>query len=294
MHWKRKHLKIKEGKVSYNNNENPSNNDVSHENDMQFVADVLYEEYVPSYFSHEGGSDHSVPLWLITFTDVVALMLTFFVLMYSMSAPQKSQWDKFARSMGNQFDKEYAKPFHGGTQDTVNIDRIPTVSALNLNYLKMLVTEYIKQEGYKDVAVNHQPRGLVISLPSQILFEQGKSELSSESKVIIYSIGKILSRVKNRIEVIGHTDPQLPKQNEQKKQPSNNWQLSLDRSIAVAEILKESGYKKEIQVRGLSSARYDELPKTIAEQERLTLARRVDIMIMKDTIEQSIYYNAVQ
>lgn len=280
--------------MNYNNNQNTLDNDAPLEKDISFVADVLYEEYVPSYFSHENSADHSVPLWLITFTDVVALMLTFFVLMYSMSAPQKSQWDEVAKSMGNQFDKEYAKPFHGGTQDTVSMDRIPTVSALNLNYLKMLVTEYIKQEGYKEVAVNHQPRGLVISLPSQILFEQGKAELSTESKAIIYSIGKILSRIKNRIEVIGHTDPKLSNQDGQKNQLNNNWQLSLERSIAVAEILKESGYKKEIQVRGLSSARYDELPKTIAEQERLTLARRVDIMIMKDTIEQNIYYDAAQ
>lgn len=258
------------------------------------LSDGLYQEYFPSYVSSQNNDDHAVPLWLITFTDVVALMLTFFVLLYSMSSPKKSEWDKFSQSLGNQFDKEYAKPFHSGTQDTVNIDHIPTVSALNLNYLKMLITEYIKQEGYKDVAVNHQPKGLVISLPSQILFEEGKSELSMESKKMIYSIGKILSRIKNRVEVIGHTDPQVSKPADNKKEVVNNWQLSLERSIAVADILKETGFKKEIQVRGLSSARYDELPQTIIEQERLALARRVDIMIMKDTIEQNVYYNSAQ
>ena len=41
----------------------------------------------PSIIRHNDEGGGKVPLWLITFTDVMALMLTFFVLLYAMSSP---------------------------------------------------------------------------------------------------------------------------------------------------------------------------------------------------------------
>lgn len=240
--------------------------------------------------NHASGEEQAVPLWLVTFTDVIALMLTFFVLLYSMSTPQVDQWEKITASLGNNFEKQFSRAFSSGTQDTINIDRIPTTRALDLKYLKTLVTEHIKQEGLKDVAVNEEDKSLVISLPSNLLFSAGAAEIISESKPAIYALGAILSRIKNRIEIIGHSDPRPINAGEQSAYQSN-WELSLARSVAVSAMLRSAGYEREIIVRGLSSSRYDELPTTINEDERLALARRVDIVIMQDTIEQATFLN---
>ena len=42
------------------------------------------------------------------------------------------------------------------------------------------------------------------------------------------------------------------------------------------------GYRRPMIVRGMSSARYDELPDTLPDQQRLDLSRRVDIVVMTD------------
>ena len=42
------------------------------------------------------------------------------------------------------------------------------------------------------------------------------------------------------------------------------------------------GYSRDVIVRGMSSARYDELPSTVPEQQRLDLSRRVDLVVMED------------
>lgn len=274
-----------------NDTQNPQDEEGTEEVEFVVPIEASYNPYVmPSIIRKDQDSEQSVPLWLITFTDVMALMLTFFVLLYAMSSPKQDKWDSLTQSLGNQFDKQYSKPFAGGSQDTINIDRIPTTKALDLKYLKTLVAEHIKQEGLKDVAVNQQPKRLVISLPSSLVFGDGTAQITPESKVAIYALGGILSRIKNRIEVIGHTDPR-PFTGGKDAPFQSNWDLSLARSVSVAALLKEAGYGRDITVRGLSSGRFEELPETIIEEERLALARRVDIIIMQDTIEQNKYFD---
>jgi hypothetical protein len=46
--------------------------------------------------------------------------------------------------------------------------------------------------------------------------------------------------------------------------------------------LNSVGYKRAITVRGLSSARYDQLPDSVPEDERLNYARRVDIVLLEN------------
>lgn len=228
------------------------------------------------------GSDEEnthVPLWLITFTDVMALMLTFFVLLYAMSSPQKDKWEKITTSLGTQFTKQFSRPFHNGDQDTINIDRISTTRALDLKYLKTLIDQYIKQEGLKDFRINQQKKRLVISLPSDLLFESGSADIETDAKKSIFSLGGILSRIHNRIEIAGHTDPSPLAAD---APYHSNWELSLARSVSVAALLRESGYDREITVKGLSSGRYDELPENMTAKEKQALSRRVDVIIMSD------------
>lgn len=231
----------------------------------------------------------SVPLWLITFTDVMALMLTFFVLLYAMSAPKKEKWEEISAALSSQFNRQYNKPFNAGTQDTISIDRISLSRALDLNYLKSLVTDLLKEEGVKDAHIEVQSRRLIISLPSNLLFDAGKAEVKLDGKKTLFSLGGVLSRIKNRIEIIGHTDPTPPSSD--KSDYETNWDLSLARATAVAIVLKDVGYTHETVVRGFSSARYDELPENLKDEERKALARRVDIVIMEDDGRKKTFMN---
>ncbi len=218
-------------------------------------------------------------LWLITFTDVMALMLTFFVLLYSMSVPVEEDWDEMTNAISRQFQREFSPQWYSATQDTISIEKLDFTEALNLGYLRSVIADIISEDQtLKNVKLIPQTDHLIVSLPQDLLFESGRAEVSPQGKQALFKLGGVMARIKNRIEISGHADPRPPTG----ETFLNNWELSLARATQVAFILRNAGYKREIDVHGLSSARYDELEGEMTEDERLAFARRVDIIIMKD------------
>ena len=220
-----------------------------------------------------------VPLWLITFTDVMALMLTFFVLLYSMSSPQEEKWEEMSKGLTQKLNVFDAAEYRSGTQDVISLDKIDTSRALNIGYVKVLLSRLLAHKKIDGVVLIENQKRLVLSLPSGLLFESGQVEIADKGHQALFELGGILARVQNRIEVVGHSDPR-PITNQKNAPYKTNWQLSLARAAEVARVLKDVGYERNITVRGLSSARYDELPEKLPEEERYALSRRVDIVIM--------------
>lgn len=220
-------------------------------------------------------------LWLITFTDIMALMLTFFVLLYSMSVPEVEKWEDLSFSINKGFSKFYSPKQFAGGQDAISIDKIDRNEALNLNYLDDLIKEKIKENKLlNEVTLISAKDRLIISMPQDLLFDAGQDEVKVEGKKALFALGGLLARIRNRIEVVGHTDPTpITAQN---PKFTSNWELSLSRAAQVSNILMQVGYRRDMIVRGMSSARYDELPATLPEQQRLDLSRRVDLVVMQD------------
>lgn len=236
-------------------------------------------------FSNRGAGnaegEQVVPLWLITFTDIMALMLTFFVLMYSMSVPQEEKWEEISDSLSKGFSKFYSPAYFAGNLDTLSLEKLDFNDALNLEYLQTILKKSIVNDArLEHVEIIMQQDRLIISLPHDLLFEVGKDAVNADGKKALFALGGILNRISNRIEVVGHSDPQ-PIRNAD-GDFINNWALSLSRAAQVSSVLHQVGYRKDVIVRGVSSARYDELPITIPEEERLSLSRRVDIVVMHD------------
>ena len=88
--------------------------------------------------------------WLVSFTDVMALMLTFFVLLFGMSKPEDSQWSEVSTALQNEFNRFYGPKFNRGLQDTVNISKINFNAALDLNYLKSIIEGLIAEDPLLD------------------------------------------------------------------------------------------------------------------------------------------------
>ena len=250
------------------------------EQEEEKTSPIQSPSYYPSIVRKQDGAPQAVPLWLITFTDVMALMLTFFVLLYSMSVPVEEKWREIADSFSSKFNYEEARPNNAGSQDVISIDRIDKSRALSLKYLKALVKNLLKANDVKDVVVFENDKRLVISLPSELLFKSGSAQINLKGKKVLFALGGALSRVKNRIEIAGHTDPRpITGTNGPYR---TNWELSLARSASVSVMLRDVGYSRDITIRGLSSARFDEMSEDASVEERYGLSRRVDIILMDD------------
>jgi len=160
---------------------------------------------------------------------------------------------------------------------SLNIPRVYRKHAMNLDYLSAVIDDAIDDNPVLgDARMSRDADKLVISLPGDILFVAGSSDMTTQAQQALFVLGGVLRNIGNRIGVQGHTDPR-PLSGRGKY--ASNWELSLARAGAVANELKKSGYTDYINIYGFAASRYDQLPKLLDEEARFSMARRVDIVI---------------
>jgi len=213
--------------------------------------------------------------WMITFTDLVSLMLTFFVLLYSMSSLQIDKWEEMTDNLTQTLNPSKVKTVAAATAE-FNIGTIFRRPATNLDYLSGVISSGVAKDPLlsKSRIMLLEDR-LVIALPGDLLFPPGKAEMPEEALSALFTLGGLLSNVSNQIGVNGHTDPVPPSQ---AQGFSSNWELSIARSSAVANALRSSGYTDDIFAFGFADSRFQQLPEMSA-QDRSAMGRRVDIVI---------------
>ena len=221
-------------------------------------------------------------LWLTTFTDMVALMLTFFVMTYAMSEPKMELWEELT-SKKTQEEKQFlGDPAWQGSEDTISLNRAQWGSALDLDYLEALLSDRLSESKYAsdlNLVRDNQNNQLVISLPEHLLFSGGSADVTPDGIAALEELAPVFSRLRNAIDVSGHADPEPVWRNEQIQ---SNWDLSLERAISVAGVLKNMGYNRPIDMLGQSDAQYALLSENMDEDFKKSLSRRVDILVQVD------------
>ena len=213
--------------------------------------------------------------WLITFSDLISLLLAFFVMLFAMSSVDRGPWDEMTNALMVRLNPEEAWQITAAMTDRdVYTEAAP--EATDLDYLRSVVAEKIRGVPALDQAtIERRDDRLIITLQTDALFTSGSDTLTDEAQDALGAVGETLRHVRNRVDVNGHTDPGIARGG---RWPSN-WELSIHRALAVAEALRRSGYTQEIAAIGLAESRFDELPADLPEDERFRRARRVDVVI---------------
>lgn len=217
--------------------------------------------------------------WLITFADVTAVMVAFFVLLFSMTEVNNEKWrgavDAFDRQFRIADVQSVSRPVA-----QVNITQLLSEEGLDLRYLEQIVAQHAREHpGLRDARVENMGDRLLLSLPNTLLFDNASVGLKEGGREVLFLLGGTLAGLENAITVIGHSDPRPLRGTSY----ASNWELSLARAAQVARALAAAGYKRDIRVIGLGSGRYGELDPALSERERNSLARRVEIVIEPDT-----------
>jgi chemotaxis protein MotB len=235
----------------------------------------------PSRRTGDIPPDEPSLLWLITFTDIMGLMLTFFVMMFAMSTPEEKPFAEMTSALQSEFNRFYGRILNAGPEDSIDISRIDYDRALDIKYLEALMRSLVDRNQSLKTSVTLMPQDthLMMSLPEDMLFDVGKAEIRENSTKALFALGGTFSRMKNSIELVGHADPR-PMEGDKNSPFASNWDLSLARAVAVAAALDKVGYTQPVAVRGASSGRYQDLEGIPDEKQRLDLSRRVDIDIM--------------
>ena len=218
--------------------------------------------------------------WLLTFADLVSLLITFFVLLYSMKTVDESRWDQVTGALTGVFASEEAVVIIHPTEFKASPSLI-SIPADDLTYLQnILQVEFRRDEvlSSMDMYYDVTEDTLTLTLPTAKLFSTGDAELVTEGKISMVKLADKLRHIDNRLEVIGHTDPS-PALN---PDIPSNWELGMLRAIKVANILYSRGVNQNVPAISYGDSRFEELPTEMPIAQKYELARRVDIKIYGD------------
>ena len=218
------------------------------------------------------------PLWLLTFIDLISLLLAFFIMMFSMSTIKMSAWDVFKGSLDNE--KRLEASSIENYKNSTPLDHRSTRYGLNLGYLRSILESSLKKEKvFENVVFSYDSNNLIISLPTILIFKKGEVDLSDSGSKALSLIAETLSNFNNDISLVGHSDPTPMAAGAKYK---NNWTLSLSRAYSVAQALKSAGYRKNLKILSFADTKFKRNSLTTPIKLEHQLARRVDVMIHKD------------
>jgi len=213
--------------------------------------------------------------WMVTFTDLVSLMLTFFVMLFSMSNLKTDRWNEVIDSLSQSLSPSSTMTEAAATSN-FNIATLFRKRAINLDYLTSVLEEVVSNDVLLSSSqLMRLEDRLIIALPGDLLFLPGKAVLEDDAKKALFNLGGVLRNIGNQIGVNGHTDPAKPSGDVY----ASNWELSMARAAAVANSMRRSGYTEDIVAFGYADSRYNELP-DMDDALRKTLGRRVDIVVL--------------
>lgn len=186
--------------------------------------------------------------WLLTFTDLVALLITFFVMLFAMSTIEERKWHNLTNALSRNLDvvREVSVAI---PRDDLDVETIESIPGTDLDYLAFLLEESIEaDETLAGVRLHREADRLTISLPGELFFDRGEARLLPDGKRAVASLSGALRNLSNRIEVTGSAEATAV-------DSAAGWELSLTRAARVAALLGESGYQRPIVVRGMGNSR---------------------------------------
>lgn len=191
----------------------------------------------------QAGAAAAKSMWLISFTDLMSLMLGFFVLLYGMTQPDRAKFHEIARGLS-------ARSTASG-----HSDRVPTPNAvfngavieanprLASSYLHTLLKTAIREDpALAAISTRLEDDRVVIAIPRAELFTADGRTVAERGRRVLFALGDALGRSGNRVEIVSIAEP-LP------GAAGAAWEAALIRSAATAAAMRGLGYASDLVAR---------------------------------------------
>jgi chemotaxis protein MotB len=207
--------------------------------------------------------------WEITFTDMLTLLLTFFVFIISVSSFKAMEYNRLWESgtEGSPQSRAATTSFKFPLIKSLKLPHLTDDAEQLLNEIETVFTK----SDFSGVDVTYDENKITLMVSEQLSFEAGKANLKPEAKILLLQLIDPINRSKFDLSIEGHSDtltsPRI-----------NNMELSLDRALVVARFLLANGVEqKKISVAGYGPYRPIATNKT---PEGRQLNRRVEINVI--------------
>jgi chemotaxis protein MotB len=210
------------------------------------------------------GDTHQDERWLVTYADMITLLLAVFIVMYALSDTNLRKFNAFSTDV-----------MSGSSQVTISagVETAPDMGiqaggSTFLNgetaALQAAIKDYAIAHGLQgDVSVSEVSEGVSIKITAGVLFAPGRARLLDEYLGLLQRAAESIVPMPGVVTVIGHTDDLSP----DGALYADNFELSVARALTVLDFLREAGID-ESRLRVSGAAQYEPLYANDTDQHR--------------------------
>lgn len=226
-------------------------------------------------------ASRGAPEWVVTFGDMMSLLLVFFISLVSMSEIKR---DRFQQAV-----ESFRKAF-GGFDGGIGTNPIQTndANALIKKLLELEIPKNIDKKGDsheegihgKKFRVTNVREGIQVVVGGKIAFDRFSAELKREARELVAKTSEQLRGYNTRILVRGHaTHEPLPADSPF----ADARELSFARAMTVVGELEANGVKP-VRIVPIAVGDAEPFVRQAYTEERRALNRRVEILVTEDLV----------
>jgi chemotaxis protein MotB len=233
-------------------------------------------------------AEEGAPSWVITFGDMMSLLLTFFILLFSMSEIEVEKFREAAKSLHEGFgestvDLGDAPPVTPTDTTFIEVPVGPDAAEEKLDEIASLLQQFVEDNGLEqNLVVDRSEDGVYLQIRDVALFHPGDADIEESTAWIVERLGQITLNVNVPVTVAGHTD-NVPINSSRFQ---SNWELSAARAAGVARALVAMGHDPDdVRVTAFGEYRPIDTNETAEGRAR---NRRVELFYSKQSVEEAI------
>lgn len=227
---------------------------------------------------HSEGHENA-ERWLLTYADMITLLMAFFIMMYAMSTVNMGKFEQLAVSVRTGFGGESAPIFPTGIPSAPKAMPavLPTSAVSLMATLSGTLQKTLAKEEYKNLEFATEDGAVIIRVRSDdVLFARGSDQLAPKAKHTIRAIAEAVEPLPHQVRIEGHTCD-LPAG---RGKFTSNWQLSSARAVSVVLYMVD---ECEFSPNRLSAMGYADTVPIVANTSEANRIknRRIDVVLTR-------------
>ena len=225
-----------------------------------------------------GDQYENLERWLVTYSDLITLLLALFIMMYTFSRQDAQKYQESAGQLKTIFSGGSAI-LNTGPGSTAVTPLPQTEAEVTQQLGKELQDMAEGKDGGHRISVLSDERGTVIRVLDKAFFDTGKADLKDAARAALMKIAPILKASHNQIMIEGHTD-NVPINT---TEFTSNWELSVRRATEVVRYLVETYGFPPGRISASGYAEYRPVAPNDTGENR-ALNRRIEIILLRPSV----------
>lgn len=200
---------------------------------------------MPRRFINEEDKKENGERWLLTYSDLITLLLALFIIMYGMSSENTGKLAEMSEALSQAFNGSAVSAVQADTDAAaIGKDGVSgvNVSSDPLQDVYDQLSSYVKLEGLEEeINMIKSDHSISIRLRDSLLFKGNSAELNPGSMKTLEKVSSVITQVYKQVNHITITGNTADLGHRDRVNEADSWQLSVDRAVKVLNVLTDKG-----------------------------------------------------